>query len=105
MRPIGGELVTTITSPSCWGTHFLYLSNPPAGIPVPIIPCLDHTPEQQARDIYSTGYYLVPGVTISSVIRHTTKTQDTSYNVININAANHAASLLQHAPTINQFSG
>ena len=24
---------------SCWGTHFLYLSNPPAGIPVPIIPC------------------------------------------------------------------
>ena len=38
MRPIGGELVTTITSSSCWGTHFLYLSNPPAGIPVPIIP-------------------------------------------------------------------
>ena len=38
MRPIGGELVTTITTPSCWGTHFLYLSNPPAGIPVPIIP-------------------------------------------------------------------
>merc|ERR1719225_1857731 len=23
---------------SCWGTHFLYLSNPPSGIPVPIIP-------------------------------------------------------------------
>ena len=23
MRPIGGELVTTITSPSCWGTHFI----------------------------------------------------------------------------------
>ena len=29
MWPIGGELGTTITSPSCWGTHFLYLSNPP----------------------------------------------------------------------------
>ena len=26
MWPIGGEIVTTITSPSCWVTHFLYLS-------------------------------------------------------------------------------
>ena len=39
MRPIGGELVTTLTSPSCWGTHFLYLSNPPSGNLLPIIPC------------------------------------------------------------------
>ena len=39
MWPIGGELVTTITSPSCWGTHFLYLSNPPSGNLLPIIPC------------------------------------------------------------------
>ena len=38
MRPIGGELVKTITSPSCWGTHFLYLSNPPSGNLLPIIP-------------------------------------------------------------------
>ena len=38
MRSIGGELVTTITSPSCWGTHFLYLSNPPTGNLLPIIP-------------------------------------------------------------------
>ena len=38
MRPIGGELVTTITSPSCLGTHFLYLSNPPSGNLLPIIP-------------------------------------------------------------------
>ena len=36
MRPIGGESETT--SPSCWGTHFLYLSNPPSGS-LPIIPC------------------------------------------------------------------
>ena len=28
-----------ITSPSCWGTHFLYLSNPPSGNLLPIIPC------------------------------------------------------------------
>ena len=42
MWPIGGELVTTITSPSCWGTHFLYLSNPPSGNLLPIISCL-HT--------------------------------------------------------------
>ena len=40
MRPIGGELVTTITSPSCWGTHFLYLSQPPSGNLLPIIPCV-----------------------------------------------------------------
>ena len=40
MRPIGGELVTTITSPSCWGTHFLYPSNPPSGNLLPIIPCI-----------------------------------------------------------------
>ena len=40
MRPIGGELVTTITSPSCWGTHFLYISNPPSGNLLPIIPWL-----------------------------------------------------------------
>ena len=33
-----GELVTTITSPSCWGTHFLYLSNLPSGNLLPIIP-------------------------------------------------------------------
>ena len=39
MRPIGGELVTTMTSPSCLGTHFLYLSNPPSGNLLPIIPC------------------------------------------------------------------
>ena len=39
MWPIGGELLTTITSPSCWGTHFLYLSNPPSGNLLPIIPC------------------------------------------------------------------
>ena len=26
------------TSPSCWGTHFLYLSNPPSGNLLPIIP-------------------------------------------------------------------
>ena len=38
MWPIGGGLVTTITSPSCWGTHFLYLSNPKSGNLLPIIP-------------------------------------------------------------------
>ena len=38
-RPIGGESVTTITSPSCWGTRFLYLSNPPSGNLLPIFPC------------------------------------------------------------------
>ena len=38
MWPIGGELVTTITSPSCWGTHFLYHSNPSYGNLLPIIP-------------------------------------------------------------------
>ena len=38
MRPIGAELVTTITSPSSLGTHFLYLSNPPSGNLLPIIP-------------------------------------------------------------------
>ena len=27
-----------ITSPSCWGTHFLYLSNPPSGNLLPILP-------------------------------------------------------------------
>ena len=27
-----------ITSPSCWGIHFLYLSNPPSGNLLPIIP-------------------------------------------------------------------
>ena len=42
MRPIGGELVTTITSPSCWGTHFPYLSNPPSGNLLPIIPFHAH---------------------------------------------------------------
>ena len=26
------------TSPNCWGTHFLYLSNPPSGNLLPIIP-------------------------------------------------------------------
>ena len=41
MRPIGGELVTTITSPSCWGTHFLFCisATPPSGNLLPIIPC------------------------------------------------------------------
>ena len=43
MRPIGEELVTTITSPSCWGTHFLYLSNPPPGNLLPIIPCVQQS--------------------------------------------------------------
>ena len=38
MWPIGGELVTTITSQCCWGTHFLYLSNPPSGNLLLIIP-------------------------------------------------------------------
>ena len=38
MWPIGGELVTTITPPSCWVTHFLYLSNPPSGNLLPMIP-------------------------------------------------------------------
>ena len=38
MWPIGGDLVITITSPSCWGAHFLYLSNPPYGNLLPIIP-------------------------------------------------------------------
>ena len=28
------------TSPICWGTHFLYLSNPPSGNLLPIIPWL-----------------------------------------------------------------
>ena len=31
-------IVTAITSPSCWGTHFLYISNPPSGNLPPIIP-------------------------------------------------------------------
>ena len=30
--------MTTITSPCCWGNHFLYLSNPPSGNLLPIIP-------------------------------------------------------------------
>ena len=47
MRPIGGELVTTITSPSCWGTHFLYLSNLHLGTSFHlIIPCLKEAPKQ-----------------------------------------------------------
>ena len=50
MRPIGGELVTTTTSPSCWGTHFLCLSNPPSGNLLPIIPCVNmKTKEAQPR--------------------------------------------------------
>ena len=32
------QLHVCYISYSCWGTHFLYLSNPPSGIPVPIIP-------------------------------------------------------------------
>ena len=40
MWPIGGDLVTRITSANCWGTHFLYLSNPPSGNLLPIIPWL-----------------------------------------------------------------
>ena len=46
--------MTTITSPSCWGTHFLYLSNPPAGIPVPIIPCQQLSQERHCHTIKST---------------------------------------------------
>ena len=41
MWPIGEELVTTITFASCWGTHFLYLSNTPSGNLLPIIPWVD----------------------------------------------------------------
>ena len=39
--PIGrlSPLHCLFTSPSCWGTHFLYLSNPPSGNLLPIIPC------------------------------------------------------------------
>ena len=39
--PIGqmSPLSCLFTSPSCWGTHFLYLSNPPSGnLLLPIIP-------------------------------------------------------------------
>ena len=43
MRPIGGELVTTITSPSCWGTHFLYLSNRHLGTPFPLFHALKYS--------------------------------------------------------------
>ena len=38
MRPIGGELMTTIPPHSGRGSHFLYLSNPPSGNLPPIIP-------------------------------------------------------------------
>ena len=40
--PIGwlSPLSCLFTSPSCWGTHFLYLSNPPSGNLRPIIPCI-----------------------------------------------------------------
>ena len=39
--PIGrlSPLSCLFTSLSCWGTHFLYLSNPPSGNLLPIIPC------------------------------------------------------------------
>ena len=33
------------TSPSCWGTHFLYLSNPPSGNLLPIIPWPGRQPQ------------------------------------------------------------
>ena len=35
---IAWQLHVCCISYSWWGTHFLYLSNPPSGIPVPIIP-------------------------------------------------------------------
>ena len=40
--PIGrlSPLRCLFTSPSCSGTHFLYLSNSPSGNLLPIIPCL-----------------------------------------------------------------
>ena len=40
--PIGrlSPLHCLITSPSCWGTHFLYLSNPPSVSFLPILLCL-----------------------------------------------------------------
>ena len=60
MRPIGGDLVTTITSPSCWGTHFLYLSNPPAGIPVPIIPCMEHFPFYYHATLIPSAQWTLP---------------------------------------------
>ena len=43
MRPIGGELVTTITFPSCWRTHFLYLSHPHLGTSFPLFHGLKST--------------------------------------------------------------
>ena len=36
------------TSPSCWGTHFLYLSNPPSGYLLPIIPWAQHCSDQDS---------------------------------------------------------
>ena len=48
MRPIGAELVTTIMSPSCLGTHILYLSNPPSGNLLPIIPWIDSLVKQSS---------------------------------------------------------
>ena len=53
MWPIGGELVTTITSPSCWGTHFLYLSNPPSGNLLPIIPWANNRHEYVNQTVTS----------------------------------------------------
>ena len=55
--------MTTITSPSCWGTHFLYLSNPPSGNLLPIIPCSIHC-ETSGRFI--DGY--IPVLDVSGAV-------------------------------------
>ena len=55
MRPIGAELVTTITSPSSWGTHFLYLSNPASGNLLPIIPWIIYSSAHHASGRTSQG--------------------------------------------------
>ena len=48
------QLHVCCISYSCWGTHFLYLSNPPAGIPVPIIPCWELKISIQASQLVSS---------------------------------------------------
>ena len=46
------------TSPSCWGTHFLYLSNPPSGNLLPIIPWHRHSIFIKEIDYVSNLYSL-----------------------------------------------
>ena len=59
--PIGrlSPLHCLFISPSCWGTHFLYLSNPPSGNLLPIIPWVECSIMQLSGQLLASSSIII----------------------------------------------